>query len=244
LDDGTLTWRGPALMLFARSGWAVVAQALTVSIFALRSSPTPWQDAEPWLPVYGTLIDAGCLALLWWLTRREGIRLVDLLSFDRARLGRDVLLGFALVPVGLGLVLGGVYAAGWLVYGKPAGPYLYGSLPRPAAFYGVLVFPFVWGFTEQMTYNGYLVSRLQVVFRNTGRAVALVAFVWSFQHVVMPFIFDTNYVLFRLLSPLPYSTFQTLLYLRLRRLLPFAIAHALLDGASVLISALLPQLGA
>jgi hypothetical protein len=74
-DAGTLTWRGPASMLFARSTFAVVAQALVAAVFVLRSSPTPWRDAGPWLPVYGTLIDAGCLALLWRLTRREGIGL-------------------------------------------------------------------------------------------------------------------------------------------------------------------------
>ena len=43
---------------------------------------------------------------------------------------------------------------------------------------------------------------------------------------------------------LTFSTFQTLLYLRLRRLVPFAIAHAFLDGASVLIGVLIPQLRA
>ena len=64
-DSATLTWRGPALMLFARSGFAVVAQALVAAILALRGARTPWADAGPWLPVYGTLIDAGCLALLW-----------------------------------------------------------------------------------------------------------------------------------------------------------------------------------
>jgi len=32
------------------------------------------------------------------------------------------------------------------------------------------------------------------------------------------------------------------LYLRLRRLVPFAIAHALMDGASVLVGVLLPAL--
>jgi hypothetical protein len=37
------------------------------------------------------LIDAGCLALLWRLTRREGIRLFDLVGFDRTRLSRDAL---------------------------------------------------------------------------------------------------------------------------------------------------------
>jgi len=69
-EAATLTWRGPALMLFARAACAVGAQAVVAAVFALRASPTPWHDAEPWLPVYGTLIDAGCLALLWRLTRR------------------------------------------------------------------------------------------------------------------------------------------------------------------------------
>jgi hypothetical protein len=48
----------------------------------------------------------------------------------------------------------------------------FAPLPLPAALYGVLVFPFIWGLTEQMTYNGYLVPRLQVLFRSTFLAVA------------------------------------------------------------------------
>jgi hypothetical protein len=125
--------------------------------------PTSWHDAEPWLPVYGTLIDAGCLALLWRLTRRERIRLFDLVGFERTRVDRDALLGLALIPASLVFILGGVYAAGWLLYGTLTPPYLFGSLPLPAALYGVLVWPFIWGLTEQMTYNGYLVPRFQVL---------------------------------------------------------------------------------
>jgi len=244
VDDGTLTWRGPALMLFARSIYAVAAQALVAAIFALRSSPTPWHDSESWLPVYGTLIDAGCLALLWQLTRRERIRLFDLVGFDRARLVRDVLLGFALIPVSLVFILGGVYSAGWIVYGTLTPPYLYGPLPLPAALYGVLVWPFLWGLTEQMTYNGYLAPRFRVLSRSMSQAVAWVALAWSFQHVVMPLTFDSKFMVFRLLSPVPFSVFQILLYLRLRRLVPFALAHALMDGAGVVIGVLLPQLRA
>src|SRR6266545_6398341 len=116
-DAGTLTWRGPALMLFARAVCAVGAQGLVATIFALRSHPNPWLDAAPWPPVYGTLIDAGCLALMWRLTRHEGIGLFDLVGFERARLVRDVLLGFGLVPVSLAFILGGIYACGWLLYG-------------------------------------------------------------------------------------------------------------------------------
>jgi membrane protease YdiL (CAAX protease family) len=231
-------------MLFARTVFAVGAQALVAAVFALRSSPTPWHAAEPWLPVYGTLIDAGCLALLWRLTRREGIRLVDLVGFERARLGCDILLGFALIPVYLAFILGGIAASGWLLYGTLTPPYLSGPLPLPAALYGVLVWPFIWGLTEQMTYNGYLVPRFQVLCRSTSVAIAGVAFAWSLQHVFMPLTFDARFMAFRLLSPVPASVFATLVYLRLRRLVPFAIAHALMDGASVLIGVLLPLLTA
>src|SRR5215472_13010087 len=96
--EAMLTWRGPALMLFARTAFAVGAQAVVAAIFALRAAPTPWHDAEPWLQVYGTLIDGGCLALLWRLTGREGIGLFDLVGFKRAGLLRDVWLGLALIP--------------------------------------------------------------------------------------------------------------------------------------------------
>lgn len=243
-DAATLTWRGPLLMLFARAACAVGAQAIVAVIFALRSSQTPWRDAEPWLPVYGTLIDAGCLALLWRLTRREGIRLFALVGFERARLTRDILLGLALIPLSLTFIFGGTYAAGWLLYGTPSQPYFFNRLPLPAALYGVLVFPFIWGLTEQLTYNGYLLPRFQVLSRSTGLAVAVVAFVWALQHAFMPLTFDAKFMAFRLLASVPNTVFQTLLYLRLRRLVPFAIAHALMDGASVLMGVLLPLLTA
>jgi hypothetical protein len=241
-DAGVLTWRGPALVLFARSACAVIAQALTAAIFAFGSSPTPWRDTEAWLPVYGTLIDAGCLALLWRLMRREGIGLFTLVGFDRTRLFRDVLIGLVLIAPSLVLILGGVAVSGLLVYGTPRSPYLFGALPLPAAFYGVLIFPIIWGLTEQMTYNAYLLPRIEVLGRSTGWAVALVAFAWSIQHAFMPMTFDAKFMIFRALSPIPFSVFITIVYLRIRRLLPFVLAHAAMDGASVFVGVLLPLL--
>ncbi|HHX38961.1 MAG TPA: CPBP family intramembrane metalloprotease [Armatimonadetes bacterium] len=233
-DAGTLTWHTPAWMLSARTAFAVFAQAVVAVIFALRGSPNPWRDAEPWLPVYGTLIDAGCLALLWQFTRREGMGLFKLVGFERARLHWDVLLGLVLIPVSLVFIFGGTYAAAWIVYGTLKPPLLFGDLPLPAALYGVLVWPFIWGLTEQMTYNGYLLPRFQVLARNTSLAVAVVAFVWSLQHSFMPLTLDTEFMTFRLLAAVPNTLFQTLVYLRLRRLVPLVVAHALMDGATVL----------
>jgi Type II CAAX prenyl endopeptidase Rce1-like len=117
---------------------------------------------------------------------------------------------------------------------------LFGHLPLPAALYGVLMWPFIWGLTEQMTYNGYLAPRLQVLCGSTSLAIVFVAFAWSLQHVFMPLTFDAKFMAFRLLSSVPNTVFQTLLYLRFRRLAPLAIGHALMDGASVLIGVLLP----
>jgi uncharacterized protein len=56
--------------------------------------------------------------------------------------------------------------------------------------------------------------------------------------------FDAKFMALRLLASVPNTVFQTLLYLRLRRLAPLAIAHALMDGTSVLIGVLLPLLRA
>ena len=238
---GNFTWRGPAIMLFARAAFAVAAQAVVAAVFAVRSSPTPWHDSEGWLPVYGTLIDAGCLAMLWQLTRSEGIRLVDLVGFDGKRFVRDVLLGVALIPVSLAFIFGGVYAAGWIVYGTLTPPLVFGNLPLPAALYGVLVWPFIWGLTEQMTYNGYLLPRFQALGRHTAIAVAIVAFAWSLQHSFMPMTFDAKFMTYRLLAAVPNTVLQTLLYLRLRRVIPLAVAHALMDGTTVLIPLLITQ---
>ena len=60
----------------------------------------------------------------------------------------------------------------------------------------------------------------------------------------MPLTFDARFMAFRPLSSVPHSVFVTFLYLRLCRLLPLAVSHALMDGASVLIGVLLPHLRA
>ena len=241
-DAGSLDWTGPATMLFARSILAVLAQGLVAAALALQGSAAPWRDAGRWFPVYATLIDAGCLALLLGLMRREGGRLADLLGGRRARLGRDVALGLALIPLCLVFILGGVTAASWLVYGSPHPPAIFRPLPLPAALYATFVFPPIWGVVEQMTYNGYLAPRIQVVARSTVVAVALVGFFWSFQHAVMPAAFDWRWVLYRTISPVPFSIFVILVYLRLRRLAPLAVAHGLMDGADAFRSSLWPLL--
>jgi uncharacterized protein len=229
-------------MLFARSAFAVAAQGLVATIYAAQGSATPWRDAGAWLPIYAALVDAGCLCLLWRLARREGVTLFDLVGFDRKRLGRDLLLGLALILPSLVFIFGGITVSSLLVYGDLDAPQIYGRLPLLPALYAVLIWPAIWGVTEQTTYNGYLLPRFQALSGNTALAVAVVAFSWSFQHAVMPLRFDPDFMLYRFLAPIPHSIFITLVYLRLRRILPLATAHWLMDGASAFIGVLWPLL--
>jgi len=239
--DGRVTWTGPALMLLARSAFAIIAQGIAALVLASRGSPHPWADSAVWFPLYAALIDMGCLAALWRLARREGIRLRDLIGFDRARLRWDMLFGIALILPSLILIFGGIYASSWLVYGNLNAPDILAPLPLLPALYAVLVFPLLWGITEQTTYNGYVAPRLQVL-GGTGVALLLVSLVWSFQHAVMPLTFDPQFMLYRALAPIPFSAFQVFLYLRLRRIVPFATAHWLMDGGDSFVRTLWPLL--
>lgn len=229
-------------MLLARSVLAIAAQGLVAAIYAMQGSEAPWRDAGAWLPLYGTLIDAGCLALLWWLTRREGIRLSDLIGFDRNRIGQDVLLGLFLIPASLAFIFGGIFIGNILIYGAPGPVDLGAPLPLLPALYAVLIWPLIWGITEQMAYNGYLVPRFQVLSGNTALTVAIIGFIWAFQHAVMPLTSDPDFMMFRTLAALPNTIFFVAVYLYLRRLLPLVIAHWLMDGASAFMASFLPLL--
>lgn len=230
-DTGALTWAGLATMLFARSICAIVAQGLVAAVLAVRGSAAPWRDAAAWFPVYATLIDAGCLALFYMLMRREGARLVELLSFDRRRFGRDVLVGLLLSrQAGSSSWAGSRRRASWSterrIRPRSLRPCCWGG-----ALYATLVFPLVWDFAEQMTYNGYLTPRFEVLARSSAAPVARVAFSCSFQHVVMPVTFDASYVLYRMIAPIPFSIFIILVYLRTRLFVPLAVVHGVMNGA-------------
>ena len=59
---------------------------------------------------------------------------------------------------------------------------------------------------------------------------------------VMPVTFDPAWMLYRAMAPLPFSVFVVLMYLRVRRLMPFAMAHGLMDGGDTFAGSLWPWL--
>ena len=237
--EGRIPRLAPIAVVFARPLLALLAQGLTTLLFVRLDVQGAPVTVRHWWTVYGTLVDLGCLAFLLWLTRHEGIRLLDLVSFDRWRVKTDLLIGLGIVVVVFPVtVVGGGRVASLVAYGSlnpvfPEAGFIR-TLPFWAVVYSRLIWWPIWSFTEELVYQGYSLARLQSVTRSTWRSVALVGLGWSLQHSVLPWI-DPRHALYLFLTFVPLTIALQVIYLRVRRLTPLVIGHWAMDLASVLL---------
>jgi uncharacterized protein len=238
IQAGRIGWKGPLILTTARTGLILLTQVVVATAFLVRRDPSPWHAQAPWWTVYATFVDVGCLLLLWRQSRREGIRLGTLFGIERSRLGREVLWGLLYFVVLFPIVAGlGSKLAGWLVYRTmqltPAmlAPGLLSErhLPHWAVVYSLSVFWLVWSPTEEVIYQAYCATRLQVLTGSTWVTVTWVGFWWAFQHSVFPVVFDGHLIVFRFLQFLPLVVVLQLIYLRTRRLPRMIVMHWPMD---------------
>lgn len=232
--QGSVTWTGLLLVVMGRTVLMLIAQALFTFIFMIRGMAHPWLSAAPWWTVYGTVIDAGCLALMWKFTRTEGIRLRDLIGPIRWGYGRDVFLGIGVFAFVFPCFVAGGLLSALLVYGtsqpNPFPGILGGRvLPLWAMIYSFSLWWMIWSPTEEMSYAGYSLPRAQVLCGRTWIAVALVGFWWAIQHAFLPFIPEWRNFAWRALAFVPGCVVFLLIYLRTRRLAPLIVAHWSMD---------------
>ncbi|MBE0669947.1 MAG: hypothetical protein IH588_05105 [Anaerolineales bacterium] len=226
-----IAWAGPLFMLFARFLFALLFQGLTTIFLSLRGDATPLQSAAPWWTVYGSLIDIACLISITFLLHGEGLKISALIDFKRKFFWRDIRMALLLVFIFLVVGVIGGRLTGILIYDGPP-PAAMGALPLWGALYSLIIWPALWGFTEQLTYQGYVLPRLQSLSRSTWLTVLILGFGYAFQHTALPLIFDWKFILFRFLSSLPFIIMFPV-YLRTKRLAPFMIAHWVTDALSV-----------
>ncbi len=232
-------WAGPITVVLARTFLLVMAQALVAGIYVLRRRPSPWQPAAPWWSVYGTIADLGCLALIAWFKRSEGLRFRDLIGKAQLRRGRDVFVGLAYFLFIFPCFLVGSVLSSLVVYGSP-GPHLAPgqlyerSLPLWAVIYSLSVWWIVWSPTEELTYQGYALPRLEPLFGSAWKSVAMVGFWWALQHAALPLILDWRYVAWRFGSFLPGVCVTIMVYRKTRRLAPLIVAHWPMDIAAAI----------
>jgi hypothetical protein len=233
---GKITWAGPLIMLAARPIFLLIGQALVAAIF-YRGNDYALVEAGPWFRVFGTLADVGCLILLFYLTRREGIRLLDLGNYRRERWLRDVLIGLGLTIPFILLTMVPVMVIPMLIgYTPPAAS----GLPMVATLYSLIIWPVIWVFAEDNTYLGYGLARVEALSGRKWLAVVVMGFFMMLHHVLVPFgSLEWQYLVAWVVGFAPFIIFYCWLYFRMRRLLPIMVAHYLLDVFSILALAFL-----
>ena len=98
-----------------RSVWAIAAQAGVSIVYWQKGNSPLWHAAAPWWSVRPTLVDRGCLALMAWVLRAEGIDLRDLIR--RIRWTRDPFVGTVWFLVDFPFFGAAAPLSSWLVRG-------------------------------------------------------------------------------------------------------------------------------
>lgn len=229
---GVLSWRLVVVVCFARLGLSVAAQAVSAAVLHAQGVERPFEAAAAWFTVHGTLVDLGSLALLAWCLRREGLSVTDLFrAAPRPRWW--AVLGQAVVALLLMGAAGAGMAAllGLVLLGTPFPPPPVSSLPTWAGLYSTLVWPLLWGFVEQATYDGYAAPRVAALSRSRW-ALAVVWLGFAAQHLALPLRFDATFLALRVVPSFAVGVVMVALYLRTRQLLPLALAHWAVDAAT------------
>ncbi len=240
---GRVSWTGPLLLLVARSTMWMAAQSLVALLFVMQHRPNPWRQACYWWSVCFTLADVVCLLGMRFFLKKEGLRMRDLIGPIRLRYGRDV-------GLGLGYFL--LYSPAFFLAGTVAQNFFYGAhgvspssfilfshaLPLWATVYSLVVFWPVNSVVEEMTYQGYVLPRLEALTGRTWLALPLVVFWFTLQHCALGFVPDWRSNLCRFAAFLPGIAIMSALYLRTRRLAPLIVGHWIIDLSAVLITAI------
>jgi membrane protease YdiL (CAAX protease family) len=239
---GRVTFTGPLLLVCGRSFLWMASQGLVALIFLARHHTSPWREATYWWSVCFTLADLACLAAMRRFTRREGVRIRDLFGPIRMRHGRDLFLGLGYYILVFPFFLGGGYLAQAWLYGSRTNPSAYflfsHALPLWAVVYSFSIYWIIQSATEELTYQGYVLPRLEALTGRPWIAFALMAFWFTAQHCAIGFVPDWRSLACRFLGFLPGCMVMIAIYMRTRRLMPLIIAHWLIDIGAVMMTTL------
>lgn len=146
------------------------------------------------------------------------------------KLKKDIGLGFLFYVIIGTISFGSIALLGYLIYGVFPAPTSITEIHWGGLIYSFTIFPIVWGFTEQITYNGYLFPRLEAYTKSTWKAYLIIVPFFTIQHITLPLKYgNAQALIYGAIWTLPLVLVIIYLYIRTRRLLPLIIAHYLIE---------------
>ncbi len=222
------------ILVISRSVLLILVQAFIALVLDFKNYPNPWESAASWWTVYGTLVDMCCLAIITYFLKKENKKISSILDFNRKRLFKDLKTGLIIFMIIFPLI-GLLYpiGVGKLLFDESTLNLISGQLaervlPKWAYIYSISLWWMIWCVTEELTYQGYSLPRLLNKYGKT-KVILFIAFFWALQHSFLPFIIDWRYVSWRFLSFLPLVIGLIISYMKIGRLTPIIIAHAIMD---------------
>jgi hypothetical protein len=237
VSNSTTSTPHPWLMLFSRSVLFVLFEALIALILAATGNTSAWDESARWWTFMAFLANFVSIYLLVRLFNAEGKRFFDLFKFSRAEWKKDLLWFIVFSIVAMPVVGAPREPLAAAIFGDAtiATNMLFRPLPT-WAFVLSFLFPLTIAFAELPTYFGYCMPRLEAQLKNGWVAWLIASFFLAAQHMFLPLILNSGYLLWRFGMFLPFALL-TGFALKLRpSLLPyFVIMHALLDVTTVLV---------
>jgi hypothetical protein len=222
----------PWLVLVSRLDLFILIQALFALVFWMAGSTNAWGNSADWWPIIVTLTNGLSIALMVRLLQREGKRYKDLFGIHKENILRDGLtvLGLFLIGGPLSYFPNPMLAKALWGDTQVVLPMLVRQLPLWAAYASVALFPVTQGMAELATYFGFCMPHLESQGLRPWLAVTLPALALGLQHIAVPLLFDSRFILWRGLMFLPFAFFVGIVLHWRPRLLPYlAIIHVLMD---------------
>lgn len=220
------------LMLVSRLVLFVVFQLLIALILG------SWKESQFYWLLTATLANIVCIVLLYKLFMRDGKSYLQLFTFDRTTLKKDITIFAVLAVVSVPVALIPGYLLGSAIWGDPdfPGGMMFGPVNKWLAYILLFAFPVTIAMAELATYFVYVLNKLKERLKMKWLAVMLPVLLLSIQHCALPFIPDVNFILYRALMFLPFAILIGItLSLRPSLFIYFAIFHGLMDLGTALV---------
>lgn len=234
ISKKSTTW----IMLFSRLALFAGIQTIIALGFFLAGSTHAWESSANWWPISVTLANLMCVVLMIRLFRSEGKRYWDLFQIQRKNFLGDILITLGLFIIGgpIGYFPNPMLSK--LLFGDSqlVLPFLIRPLPLWVVYASLVMFPITQGLAEIATYFGFVMPRLESNGIKKWLAISLPAIMLGLQHIAVPLLFNSRYIIWRGLMFLPFAFFIGLVLHWRPRLLPYmAIVHTLMDLSFVMI---------
>src|SRR5690554_897953 len=242
----------PLAFAFLRVPLVAVAALLTVGLLAVFGVAAEF-PVSPLSALYLAPVNVASLLLLRWALHREGRTIRELIGFDRARLGRDILWGLLWLMVLYLPFAGAIIGTMFLMYGGNAfTSFETAFVPTD----GYLVMPPVLGIvfavlvvvtfaplnapTEELVYRGYAQGGLVRTLRSRWLAVVIPAIGFGLQHIF--FAATAPAMLVFAVAFFVWGVGSGVIYLKQGRLMPLILCHFIVNLFTSLPALILPFL--